>query len=204
MNYADQSVIWGDAGGAHVQSAGTYTWDFDTTGNLKLPSGGYILNSDDSIYGGSSYSNVEVAAYLPTYSGNVSANYFVGSGALLTSLPGYAYGNVNVAAYLSTATINTTGNITAANFVGNISITGNVTGTSANVTLQAGAYTSIFDNQGNVRLPTAYVTGNVTANYFVGNGALLTGIAASSTYSNVQVATTYLPTYTQVISLTSD
>jgi hypothetical protein len=158
MNYADQSVIWGDAGGAHVQSAGTYTWDFDTTGNLKLPSGGYILNSDDSIYGGGDYSNVQVAAYL------------------------------------NTASINTTGNITAQNLIGNISITGNVTGTSANVTLQAGAYTSVFDNQGNVRLPTAYVTGNVTANYFVGNGALLTGIAASSNYSNVNVAT-YLPTY---------
>jgi hypothetical protein len=158
MNYADQSVIWGDAGGAHVQSAGTYTWDFDTTGNLKLPSGGYILNSDDSIYGGGDYSNVQVAAYL------------------------------------STASINTTGNITAQNLIGNISITGNVTGTSANVTLQAGAYTSVFDNQGNVRLPTAYVSGNVTANYFIGNGALLTGIAASSNYSNVNVAT-YLPTY---------
>ena len=76
-----------------------------------------------------------------------------------------------------------TGNVTAANFVGNISITGNVTGTSANVTLQAGAYTSVFDNQGNVRLPTAYVTGNVTANYFVGNGSLLTGVAIKTTGS---------------------
>ena len=37
LNYADQSVIWGDAGGAHIQAAGTYTWDFDTDGKIKFP-----------------------------------------------------------------------------------------------------------------------------------------------------------------------
>jgi hypothetical protein len=67
-------------------------------------------------------------------------------------------------------TISIAGNITAANFVGNISITGNVTGTSANVTLQAGAYTSVFDNQGNVTVPQLFTAGNIqTAGYFVGN-----------------------------------
>jgi len=44
-------------------------------------------------------------------------------------------------------------------------------------------------------MPNEVVPGNVTAAYFLGNGALLTGIAARSSYSNVQVAT-YLPTYT--------
>jgi hypothetical protein len=50
-------------------------------------------------------------------------------------------------------TVSASGNITAANFIGNISITGNVTGTSANVQLVAGAYTWNFDNTGNVTLP---------------------------------------------------
>jgi hypothetical protein len=45
MNYADESVIWADAGGAHVQSGGTYTWNFNTDGNLTLPAGGDIKNS---------------------------------------------------------------------------------------------------------------------------------------------------------------
>ena len=94
------------------------------------------------------------------------------------------YSNTNVAAYLSTATITTTGNVTAANFVGNISITGNVTGTSSNVTLQAGAYTSVFDNQGNVTVPQLFTAGNIqTAGYFVGNGTLLTGVAIKTTGS---------------------
>jgi hypothetical protein len=131
--------------------------------------------------------------------GNVTAGYFVGSGQALSSLPGYAYSNVNTAAYLATATITTTGNITAQYLIGNINVTGNITGTLPNVTIQAGAFTSVFDNQGNVRVPSVYVTGNVTANYFVGNGALLTGIVAGSNYSNVQVAT-YLPTYTGVVT----
>jgi hypothetical protein len=164
--------------------AGSFSSTFDNQGNVRLPN-----------------------AYV---SGNVISTYFIGNGSQLTGLPssysnvqvaaylnatGYnLYSNVNVAAYLSTASITTTGNITAQNLSGNITITGNVTGTSANVTLQAGAFISVFDNQGNVRLPSAYVTGNVTANYFVGNGALLTGIVAGSNYSNVQVAT-YLPTY---------
>ena len=184
--------------------------------------------------GFANYGDSNVASYLNTYSGNISAGYFIGDGSQLTGLSipvtysnvnvkaytesmgfqnygnvnvaaylnasGYnLYSNVNVAAYLSTASITTTGNITAQNISGNISITGNVTGTSANVTLQAGSFSSTFDNQGNVRLPSAYVTANVTANYFVGNGALLTGIVAGSSYSNVQVAT-YLPTYTGVIT----
>jgi hypothetical protein len=130
--------------------------------------------------GGSNYGNVNVAAYLNTQGYNL-------------------YSNVNVANYLTTATITTTGNITAANFVGNISITGNVTGTSSNVTLQAGAYTSVFDNQGNVTVPQLFTAGNVqTTGYLFGNGAFLTGIVAGSSYSNVQVAT-YLPTYSGVV-----
>jgi hypothetical protein len=117
------------------------TWTFANSGVLTFPDG--TTQSTAGGAGGSNYSNVNVAAYLNTQGYNL-------------------YSNVNVASYLSTATITTTGNITAANFVGNISITGNVTGTSANVTLQAGAYTSVFDNQGNVILPNVYVLGNVT------------------------------------------
>jgi hypothetical protein len=50
--------------------------------------------------------------------------------------------------------ITATGNITAANFVGNINITGNVIGTQPNVTLVAGSYSYVFDNTGMLTLPT--------------------------------------------------
>ena len=53
----------------------------------------------------------------------------------------------------------TTGNVTAQNFVGNITITGNVTGTSSNVTLVAGSYSYVFDNAGALTLPAGSGTG---------------------------------------------
>ena len=53
----------------------------------------------------------------------------------------------------SAGNISAVGNVTAQNFIGNISITGNVQGTSANVTLVAGSYSTVFDNTGNLTLP---------------------------------------------------
>ena len=58
-----------------------YSWKFDQTGNLTAPgnvtaagnvSGNYILGNGSQLTGlPASYSNANVAAYLPTYSGNV-------------------------------------------------------------------------------------------------------------------------------------
>ncbi len=62
-------------------------------------------------------------------------------------------GNIVGSGGISANTGTFTGNVTAANFEGNISITGNVTGTSANVDLVAGAYEWSFDNTGNLTLP---------------------------------------------------
>jgi hypothetical protein len=66
-----------------------------------------------------------------------------------------------VATFLATFgsnSISTTGNITAGNFVGNISLIGNVTGTTANVTLVAGVYSTVFDNTGLATFPGSLVT----------------------------------------------
>jgi hypothetical protein len=57
-----------------------------------------------------------------------------------------------------------TGNITAGNLIGNISITGNVTGTSSNVTLVAGAYSWTFDNTGNTQGNLSLTGANITIN----------------------------------------
>jgi hypothetical protein len=135
------------------------------------------------------YSNVNAKAYTESMGfqnyGNVNVAAFTSG---LTN-----YSNINTAAYLSTATITTTGNISAAYVTGNITVVGNVTGTLPNVTIQAGVFTSVFDNQGNVTLPNVYVSGNVqTSGYLFGNGAFLTGIVAGSgggtNYSNANVS----------------
>jgi hypothetical protein len=68
----------------------TTTWTFGTDGNLTLPAGGDILDSTGNVY--SSYSNVQVASYLPTYTGNISAGnvYVPGtSGKIGYSLGGF-------------------------------------------------------------------------------------------------------------------
>jgi hypothetical protein len=56
------------------------------------------------------------------------------------------------------------GNVTAANFVGNINITGNVQGTSSNVTLVAGSYSWTFDNTGNTQGNLSLTGANITIN----------------------------------------
>jgi len=88
----------------------------------------YYANGTPVSFGGSSYSNVQVATYLPTYSGNV-ANVRLGVSGILTFPDGTtqitaavgggsSYGNANVAAYLPTYTgtvgaslVNSSGNI---------------------------------------------------------------------------------------------
>lgn len=66
------------------------------------------------------YGDSNVANFLPTFTGNVSANYFIGDGSQLTNLPIQdAYSNANVAAYLPLYSGNILGNvITATAFSG--------------------------------------------------------------------------------------
>ena len=157
--------------------------------NLNAPTGGGVYTSiNNTIVTSLTASYLNVAGNVSA--ANISAQYFIGDGSRLTTLPGYAYSNVNVKAYTESMGFANYGNANVTAYLP--SHTGNVgvnylLGTTPNVTLTAGSYNSVFDTTGNVILPTAYVTGNVTAGYFIGNGALLTGIAASSNYSNVQV-----------------
>jgi cytoskeletal protein CcmA (bactofilin family) len=117
-------------GNVTIAANASSTWTFSTSGNLSAPG------------------NVSAV-------GNVTGNYIFGNGSQLTGLPA-TYGNANVATFLAaygSNTISTSGNVTAGNIIGNISITGNVQGTTANVTLVAGSYNWTFDNTGNLTLP---------------------------------------------------
>ena len=183
------------------------TGNVTTTANVQ---GGYLLGNGYFITGiqysniAGAYGNSNVAAYLPTYTGNlasltgnvtttanISGSYLLGNGAFITGLPA-GYSNADVANYLASnaaVTILTTGNITTS---GNISA-GNFIGTGANTTIAAGSFSWTFDNVGNLTFPGTgnLVGGNlISANFFSGNGSLLTGM-----YSNLNVAN-YLPTYT--------
>jgi hypothetical protein len=160
------------------------------TGNI---SGGFILGNGSQLTGlPQSYANANVAAFLPVYTGNISAgNVSVNSA-------------VSAATITSSGTISATGNITTAGFfVGDFA--GNIVGTITNVPGPGGAvlYNDgtgnvaataglVFDNTGpNVlTVDGSYsATGAIIAsgNIAGGNvtGTLLTGILSTAAQPNV-------------------
>ena len=134
--------------------------------------------------------------------GNISAGNILTSAEVIasgviqsgTGLSTGGYLSVDGAADLHNTTvtgnISATGNVTANNFIGNISITGNVAGTSANVTLVAGAYSTVFNNTGAATFPGNITTsGNISA-----TGSILATPAWTSAGAITLTATTTNPT----------
>jgi hypothetical protein len=118
------------------------TWTFGSGNTLTLPgSGSLIDSSDDNVeFRGLNNFNVEAAQIVNLYTndgahqwqfgddgsltapgnisttGNVTGNFFIGDGSLLTNLPASDYSNANVANYLPTYSGNIgTGNVTFTN-----------------------------------------------------------------------------------------
>jgi hypothetical protein len=163
---------------------------FNTLGNVRanyfIGDGSRLTNINISNIAGS-YSNANVANYLPTYTGNISANYFIGNGSTLTNITGSnVIGNVTSAIQAHYANIaNSVSGSNVSGQVGNALVAGTVyTNAQPNIT-SLGTLTSLS------------VTGNVSANYFIGDGSQLTGLPAQ--YANSNVAN-YLPTYTGNVS----
>ena len=146
--------------------------------------------------GNTNYSNANVAAYLPTYTGNLVSL----TGPVITTA-NITGGNIRTAGTVSAAGNITGANIIAALYVGNtVSVSGNIT--SANLNLSgnlsiAGNVNSALVVRGNLT-GTNVITGgsvsaggdintvgaisaigNITGNYFIGNGSQLTGVVVS-------------------------
>jgi hypothetical protein len=186
--------------------SGTKTWTFDTAGNLALPMGGvvYETNIPDGALSGSAialkppggttanqqlliYPTANDGDHIHLTSGNLyTTELFLGSDNLYVKLANT--GNVVINSNDGNSsnamwTFGTDGNLTAP---GSISAVGNV---------QAGNITTVglISSTGNVtggNILTAGIvsaTGNVSGNFFIGNGSQLTGIAAS--YGNANVST---------------
>jgi hypothetical protein len=145
----------------------------------NLISSATIFGNPDLILG-----NVANASATKTRIATFGANSYIqtGNGTVGST------GNIVFAPYLDATekvVIDTaSGNVTAANFEGNIIITGNVTGTSANVDLVAGAYEWSFDNTGNLTLPgntfaVNYANGTAVnpVTRFAGSWSVTTGTA---------------------------
>jgi hypothetical protein len=178
-------------------------------GNITVFSGGYYLGDGSKLTGiVSTYGNTQVAAYLPTYTGNLSpANLFTNNIRFANGQPynfGSTYSNANVAAYL----ITNTGNIAAGNIFSNnylyangVSILTGIGGTYSNVNVAAYIPTdpTITGIQANVGV---LYLGNISTNANLGafqTYANATFITTGGSYGNANVAT-YLPTYTGNLS----
>ena len=131
-------VKLGDTGNVGIRAttqslSSTALWTFDPTGNLTLPAGGVVLNSDSTVYGAIStsssvttYTHSDVSgdydysslAYSYAVNGNSSGFTIVYSAPLI-------FGNVDI----SVANVNVTGNLTlsATSQIQSPSGTGNVT-----------------------------------------------------------------------------
>jgi len=178
----------------NITSAGQIT----ATGNIQTSA--YFIGDGSLLtnLAGGSYGNANVAAFLPTYTGamtamtgavtttaNISGNYFVGNGSLLTGITGSGtYGNANVAANLAAFAnnpITTTGNVSAGYFLGNGSqLTGlPATYGNANVVTLLSAFGS----------NTIVTTGNITGGNFIGSGAALSSITGGNVTGTVANAT---------------
>jgi hypothetical protein len=160
VNYA--STVTGTYSNTNVAAYLT-TATITTTGNItagNLTTSGTFTVANITTTG--TYGNITGANVVSA--NTVSAtNYLFANGVNILSTVGGTYSNANVVANLANYVSNivSTANVTASYFVGNGSAltgitannTGNIYGTSSNVTLVAGSYNWAFDNTGNLTLP---------------------------------------------------
>jgi hypothetical protein len=151
---------------AHLAAFGSNT--VVTTGNIT---GGYFIGDGSQLTNlpASSFGNANVAAYLPTYTGNLAG------GNLAITNNGTIGGNLTV-----DGTIYGT---FAGNISGNLIVPGSNTQVIYNNNGNAGASSDFTYNDATKVLD---VNGNVQATYFIGDGSQLTGLPA--TYGNANVS----------------
>ena len=117
-----------------------------------------------------------VTAGQVSATGNITGNFFVGNGSLLTGIAAGGYGNANVAANLAafgSNPVSTTGNVTAGNFIGNVVGGGAGTPTissTTNLDLSAVSAVRVIGG-GTFRLPT--LTTAQIANIIAANGDMV-------------------------------
>jgi hypothetical protein len=136
-----------------------------TTGNITAD---YFIGNGSQLTGlPATYGNANVANYLPTFSGNISAGnvsasgnvtgaYIKGNGSELTNLP----------APVVTQDITSNGAMSIMTYDGVIKYVN---------------YATVEPSSGNISAGNLLTTGNVSGNYFIGNGSQLTGISTANT-----------------------
>ena len=139
--------VTGNITGSNVSTAGLISAAGNITSNYFIGNGSQLTGVI------SSYGNSNVAAYLPTYSGNISASIFSATGNVNTANiyltdRMVAVGSITAANINATSGMSATGNVQAGNVVstGTISAAGNVIGTYFVGTATQAQYADIAEN----------------------------------------------------------
>ena len=199
-NITSVGTIAGLTGTGVFDLTGTSNVALGAVGNVHISGGtaGYVLSTDGSGAlswvaqsggGGGSYGNSNVADYLPTYTGNVSANYFIGNGSVLT-------GQVGNALIAGTVYTNAQPNITSVGSLNSLTVTGLITATGTG--LKAA---NVQDSSGTITITTKYnsvsgdvgIYGNLNVGtsgtgFFIGDGGYISNITASNITGQVSNA----------------
>jgi hypothetical protein len=219
-----------------VNTSAEFTFANISAGNVKTDNLRYANGTPYSFSGGGTYANSNVASYLPTYTGDitgntitltgnltsinaslgnlVTANYFTGSGNLLSNIQAANVGGqVSNALVSGTVYTNSQPNITSVGTLTSLSVTndavigGNLTvnGTTTtvnsttlsindiNIVLANNASTAVLANGAGITIngASANILYNSTSNSFTfshpltANGSLLTAINGSNVTSQV-------------------
>lgn len=164
-----------------AQGAGLAVGPLGAYASFTYNSGSNVWQSSLPILanGGVNANGALSGATTGSFSGNVTAPYFIGNGSQLTGLPAN-YGNSEVANYLasgSNVTITTSGNVTANYFIGNGS---QLTGLPASYTdNNVATYLASGSDTSNI-----ITTANISGAYILGNGSQLTGLPAGNSIAN--------------------
>lgn len=155
--------------------------NINTAGNVN---GAFINGNISGATGG--YGNANVAAYLPTYTGNLAGGNLTVSG-IVSATGNVRGGNINTAGIVSTTGglqtadgITAVGNIQGSYFLGNGSL---LTGISTSTYGDSNVATYLASG---TLASNVISTANISGQYILGNGAFLTGVA-TSTYGNANV-----------------
>ena len=178
----------GNITGGNILTAGLVS----ATGNIT---GAYIIGNGSQLTGVTAYTNANVAAYLPTYTGNITAGNIAVTGSSTAGSYSTA-GNVTGGNVLNNGLISSTGNSTAANYLtgGLISATGTIIGgnllTSGNISATGSVNGSNLITAGSVIATAVSTTGNITtANYFIGN-IVATTVSATGNITGGNISAT--------------
>jgi hypothetical protein len=163
INSAGGNIVPGNISTGNITAG-----NVSVTGNVTAD---YFFGNGSQLTGlPATYTNANVAAFLPTYTGNLNANVVTANIVSATGnvIGDYIFGNGSQLTGIVATTVGTlsTLSVTGNAVIGNVS-TGIVTG-------------SVVGNvSGNLTGATVSTTGNITANYFFGNGSQLTGVVAT-------------------------